>query len=623
MNPKIKKVQVSPKKQVEAKPLNLASTDILNLLASKFQAFEAQVDPEYLQKLSTLVEKTLEAKKDTEDYNMNLVSQVIDKAVRVFMEGGQEALAAGDYIKIQERILSNLESKDFSGDFATAVETGTYETFPFSQSVEAELRSIFLLQTSKKDTYKNLMEQFSSLQKNFFKGNDFDLVQKAMAQANERLSKNLLMFPAPPEGREQGVLRPLTNEEIKEFNLTDNLMVDERFDNHDLLALKDLVLMMKGKHVHPLSIGPSFFAKYMPEFKSLGIDGVVLKVVADKLVSITLAKLPVGNMRYSPVEAASILFFTDYVKYKEVPASENNINSKAYEITDFDAKVFKDNVKYFVVNDGCVAIPSSKVPYDYEVASKNDTRLPAGEVFLFEKMEGKVVQTRIGFVPYNYSQLHIFHQHGSLIYGSNDQSFQSCYKDPRDFAEDTINDYKLWWRDLVKNSDTSQGDAFSPAVVASRLHYFLKNSEGKVSEGAEIFKEENKKALELAMHSVSEQTEFTKYWTLHTLHYYHMIYTYSVRNHIADLCKYEAPLSRRWLAKTYVENGSGLTLEKQPTFFIKLAKELEANKNASNLEFYLKLKEVENRVSKGLDKDEAIAQVFSFDVAEEVKKLKK
>lgn len=62
---------------------------------------------------------------------------------------------------------------------------------------------------------------------------------------------------------------------------------------------------------------------------------------------------------------------------------------------------------------------------------------------------------------------------------------------------------------------------------------------------------------------------------------------------------------------------------KQPTFFIKLAKELEANKNASNLEFYLKLKEVENRVSKGLDKDEAIAQVFSFDVAEEVKKLKK
>lgn len=618
---KMKKVEVITKQQNhEAKPLSLAPEQLQEIIHSKLSAMMAEVDPEYLKKLSTLVENELQAHKDTEDYNMDLVSEVIDKAVRVFMEGGQEGFRAGDYIKVQEKILSNLDQTSGSKDFDRSVKSGDYKIFPFSQAVEAELRSIFLLQTNKKDSFKSLMESMESLAEKYFSKGQFKKLQSIIEKSEPRIFKNPLLFPAPLEGNEQGLSRNLTEGELKDFNLTDSMTVDERFDNHDLLALKDLVLMMEGKTVHPLAFGPSFFAKYMPEIKAAGFDGVVVKVVDNQLKSITLSKLPVGNMRYSPVEAASLLFFTENVEVKEVAPGPNSINKKEFEITKFDDKAFKDNHRYFVVVDGCVAIPSGKAPYDYETASKNDLRLMAGEVFLFEKIDSQVVQTRVGFVPYDYRPLHVLHQHGSYILGANDQSFQSCYKETKDFAEDVVNDYKDWWKGLVDDGQ-SQGDAFSPAVVAARLHYFLKNKDNKASEGAEILKPENRKALELAMHSISEQSDFTKFWTLHTIHYYHMIYTYSIKNHIETLCKHEAPLSRRWLAKTYVENGSGININKQETFYIKLAKELESNKFQTNVEMFLKLKEIDRKVSKGITREKAIEEAFSAEVAEEYKKL--
>jgi hypothetical protein len=618
----IKKVHSKKaKSNFKAKPLNLAPEVLQNLIASKLQAMMAEVNPEYLKRLSTLVERELEAKKDTEDYNMDLVSEVVDKAVRVFMEGGQESIVAGDYIKVEGKIISKIENSSVEKDFNEAVKTGNYQLFPFSQSVEAELRSIFILQTNKKDTFKSLMDQMESLSAKFFPKGQFKILQEVMAKAEERIFKNPLMFPSPIQGNEQGLVRQLTEGEIKEYNLKDSLTVDERFDNHDLLALKDLVLMMQGNAVHPLAFGPSFFAKYLPELKKQGFDGVVLVVESGKLKSIKLAKLPVGNIRYSPVEAAALTFFTVQADFKEVPTSANSINKKEYEITRFEEKAFKDDLKVYVVVDGCVAIPSSKVPYDFEGAANNDARLNAGEIFVVEKIEGQFVQTRIGFVPYDYRPLHILHQHGSMILGANDQSFHSCYKETKDFAEDVINDYKKWWQQLVEEKGQSQGDAFSPAVVAARLHNFLKNAQGQPSEGAEVFKPENRKALELVMHSISEQSDFTLFWTLHTLHYYHMIYTYGIRDHISKICQNEAPLNRRWLAKTYIENGSGINIKKQETFYIKLAKDLQSAKFEQNVEMYLKLKEIDRKVSKGLSQSEAIAQVYSTEVAAEFKKL--
>lgn len=618
----MKKVTPSIKKEnFKAQPLNLAPEYLQNLIAEKFQGMMAEVNPEYLKKLASLVERELQAKKDTEDYNMDLVSEVVDKAVQVFMEGGQEAIQAGDYLKVQERIISNLEQSSGIEDLKKALASGDYKLYPFSQAVEAELRSIFLLQTNKSDTFKSLMEEMEKLSSKFFPKGQFKILQDIIQKSEERIFKNPLLFPAPLEGNEQGVLRNLTEGEVKEYNLQETMSVDERYDNHDLLALKDLVLMMQGNKVHPLAFGPSFFAKYMPEIKQAGFDGVSLVVEDNQLKQIKLVKLPVGGIRYSPVEASAVAVFSIIAEYKEVAVTEKTINKHKYVLTKFEPKTISDKMRVYLVVDGCIAAPASKVPYDFEGASNNNLRVPAGEVFVLEKMAGQPVLTRIGFVPYDYRPLHILHQHGSVILGSNDQSFHSCYKEKKDFAENTINDYKSWWKKLVDDGVKSQGDAFSPAVVAARLHHFLKDKEGKATEGSDVFKTENKEALELAMHSVSEQSDFTLFWTLQNLHYYHMIYTGSIREEITKLVQHEAPLNRRWLAKAYIENGSGITVKKQPTYYIRLAEDLENAKFSQNVEIYLKLKEINRKISKGLSYEEAIKQVYSAEVAQEYKKL--
>lgn len=615
----IKKVTAQAKPNYRSQPISKALLE--QVIKDKLSARFAQVDPEYLKKLSTLVERELKAHKDTEDYNMDLVSEVVDKAIKVFMEGGQEAILPGDYIQVENKITSKIDGTKTDQDYTEAVKTGEYEKFPFSSKVEAELRSIFLLQTSKKDTFKTLMEQMEHLSSSFFSPGQFQVLQSVIQKAEERIFKNPLIFPAPLEGNEQGLLRELTEGEAKEYNLQSIIMVDERMDNHDLLALKDLVLMMEGKKVHPLAFGPSFFAKYLPELKQAGYDGVMLITDHGVLKSIKLTKLPVSNLRYSPVEAAAQVFFNLMAEFKMSPAPEGSINKLKCEILKFDQYALSDSMKVYVVVDGCVAIPSNKTPYALEGVSKNDTRMKAGEVFVLEKIEKKPVLTRIGLVPYDYRPLHIFHQHGSMILGGNDQSLQSCYKEAEDFAENVINDYRQYWKEMVDSGVEPNGDAFSAAVVAARINHFLKDKDGKETTEAQIFDKENKKALELAMHSISEQTGFTLFWTLQNLHYYHMIYSGTVRKEITKMVEFEAPLSRRWLAKTYIENGSGITVDKQPTFYVKLAEDLKKHQYKQSTELYLKLKAIDQKIASGLSNEEAIKQVYSKEVAEEYKKL--
>lgn len=613
----IKKTKVDPKINYQAQPVTPEVVDLL--ISGKLQQLFAEVDPEYLKKLSVLVERELTAYKDTEDYNMDLVSEVVDKAIRVFMDGGQNSINPGDYIKVEDKITSKLDGTTTDKDFKNSVASGEYESYPYTAQVEAELRSIFLLQTNKKDTFKSLMEDFDALGGKFMSLEHLKIIKDCITKSEDRIFKNTLVFPSPIEGNEQGVVRNLTDGEVTEYNLQTSITVDERFDNHDLLALKDLVLMMSGNKVHPLAFGPSFFAKYIPEIKQAGFEGVLLVVEDGLLKAIKLGKLPVGDIRFSPVQAASLIYFNIMSDFKMIPAAPNSLNKLECDFIG-DEKSLKDNMKVYVVVDGCVAIPANKTPYTYEGVSKNDARLNAGEIFVMEQIESKPVLTRIGFVPYDYRQLHIFHQHGSVILGSNDQSMQSCYKDSRDFAEDVINEYRDYWKKIVDSGD-SLGDAFSPSVVAARIHHFLKDAEGKSSAGVDILNKENKKSLELAIHSISEQNGFTLAWTLDNLHFYHMVYTGTVHEQITKLLEFEAPLNRRWLAKTYLENGSGITVQKQPTFYVKLANDLKQAKLTQNVEFYLKMKTIEQKVSGGLSYEESIKQVYAVEVAEEYKKL--
>lgn len=614
----IKKVDLQNTKNVQVKKITPELIDFL--IKTKIQQMFAEVDPQYLKKLSSLVNRELTACKDTEDYNMDLVSEVVDKAIRVFMDAGQDSIKPGDYIQMEDKITSKIQKNNLEQEFLKSAETGDYNIYPYTAQVESEIRSMFLLQTNKKDTFKNLMQEFETLVHNFMDSKESDILKKCIEKSEKRIFQNSLLFPAPIEGNEQGVLRQLTAKEIKEYNLQFAINIDERFDNHDLLSLKDLILMMSGKKTHPLAFGPSFFAKYMPEIKEAGFEGVVLVVEDGVLKSIKLATLPEGGIRYSPVAAATVAFFNFIATYKMTKASANSINDYESDILTYNPKKLQNNIKLYIVVDGCISIPSDKTPYTYEGSSKNNKRLMAGEVFVLESIEQKQVLTRLGFVPYDYSQLHIFHQHGSVVLGSNDQSMQSCYNDENDFAEEVVDDYKDYWKKIVESGENS-GDAFNPSVIAARIHYFFKNKEGKDSNSADIFEKENEKALELAMHSISEINGFTLAWTLNNLHYYHMAYTGTVFLDIKKMIENYAPLSRRWLAKKYLENGSGITIERQPTFYVKIAEDFKQAKMLKNIDFYLKMKTIEQKVSEGISHSEAIAQVYEAEVSEELKKL--
>lgn len=584
-------------------------TEIQDLICRKIDVLEADVDPLFLERLSKLLEKELKAVKDTEDYNLNTVSTLIDKVIIVFTETGQDAFESGDYLQVYEKVSSKLTNKDLLGDLNQAKITGDYGTFPFSSAIEAEIRANFILKSNRKDSFKKLFEEFELRYNRYMTSKDFDIIQKAIQKAIPRLKKSKLFFPAPPEGYEQGVLRPLTMEEIEEFNLATNTMIDEREDFFDLLALKDLISLLKGEPVHTFSMAPSFFAKFIPEINELGYEGVLLKIKNEKLESIKLTRLPANGISYSPVNAACQLFFNAFVSLQE----NHDSSGKKFSLKNEGSDVFTNEDRYFLVVDGCVAYPSDKKPVAYESPSKNDARLKSGEVFLFEKQDGEVVQTRIGFVPYDYSVLHLLHQHGSIIYGANDQSFQSCYANSEDFKEFEINRYKEYWSDLVKLSASSQGDGFSPAVVASRIHHFLNDDKGKLTESADILKPENYTALELALHSISEISEFTKIRTLSMLFSKHYFYSGDILDEITNLCKFEAPLNRRFLLKKYLEDGSGITKEKQPTYYIKLAKALENAKQNETISFLLKLQKVNEKVESGLSKEDAIKSIFSTD----------
>jgi len=585
----------------------ITSKEIYELLKEKI--CEAGVSPEYLEKLEKLLERELESAKDTDDYNKNVISESIDKVIKVFTEGGLDKINNGEYLKVNEKLAQLTDHKSHMTDLQESYLDGKYEKFPFSQSVTSEIRSNFILQTSLKDTFKKLMEEFVSLSPNFMSEEDRKLIVNIIKKSESRIFKNTLKFPAPPLGFEQGVLRKLTLDEQKENGLDLSILIDERLDNHDLLALKELVLIMNGKDVSPLSIAPSFFAKYVPEIKEAGYEGVLIVCENNNLKQIKLTKVPNGNIEYSPVLASVQLVFNEILEVEllDRQKEETQVN---FKIKKYNKDIFSKEKMYFIVSDGCVAIPSKKTPFNYETYSDNDSKLKSGEVFVYTKNENEeIIQTRTCFVPYDYSRLNVLHQHGSAIYGSNDQSFQSCYSRDTSLTSQFIDSYKDFWSELVQNKVKAYGNAFSPAVIAARLNHFLKEGD-KISDPSDIFKEKNYHALNLAMCSVSEQTSFTKHWVLNTLHWKNSGYSMDVYKMIENLCKHEAPLNRRWLLKQYLDDGVGITKEKQATYYIKLAENLEQNKYTESLDILLKITEAKKYVAQGMDFSEALEKLF-------------
>ena len=551
-----------------------------NLLLEKL-AFFGKADPETVKRLATILDRELADKKDTEDYNIDLVSELIDRHVKILMDAGQMDIKAGDVLKIDSQEAGFLDKNVFADELQDAISEERYELYPFNHALEKEMRAYFLLRTEKKDTFKELMFQVESMSENYMTSAEMAILKRVIKKAEGRIFKEEIEFLNPPEGQEQGELKQLEEFEKKALGMTGKIVVDRRKDNHDLLALKELVLIMKGDDVHPLSIGPGFFGKYMPELLEEGYLGVVCIVQNNKLDRISLVKFPfedrdlvavkpVMNMlrEYSPVTMASLIYFN----FKSSLIEKKDAKGKTFLAHEIKGDIFPKGKRMYITVDGMVSGPSNKAPLNYEMASKNDTRIPAAETFMLEKDQNEVVATRLYFTAYKPSQLHPMLQHGSVVYGLNDMSFHSCLRTPTpEGSPMTLEAYKRY---MKKRHD--KGQDYEASDVAALLHYFPTAADGTKNAPTDMFKKENEKAFSDVADGVLDHNKFVGDNVLSWAGMGNMalmsIEALAEISLILDNCY---PLTHRWLVSRYVRDQKGITKDPSLTFYRKLVEEIE------------------------------------------------
>lgn len=588
-------------KKYTFKSLKKAPQEVLKQLEELEKQLLAKADPQYLKQFSELMGREVNDVKDTEDYNMDLVSSVLDRSIKPFMEAGQVEIKTGDYLKLDNKI----DSKDLKEDFKKGLE-GSYESFPFSQLVEAELRTKYLLKTNSSDTFTGLLSQLENKILNYCSPFEWNILKQAVLKAESRLKNEKILFPGAI--KKNKTTKFLSFVEKFGLNIKKEVDITERPDGHDLLSLKELVNIVQGEKVDPLTIGPGFFTKYMPELKQLGFDGVILKVKENKLEKIKVVKLIKRGLYYSPIEASVLLHYSEAVDLKDV--NFKGVDNKTHNHTQTlvnRPEFLTEDLRYYVIVDGCVATPQTKTPYNYESFANNNQRVKAGETFLFENQGGEVVQTRLYFYPYKPSEIHLLHQHGSVIFGSNDQSYQSCLNQDaiKDMWSLTVIDrYKQWW------SQRQKEESFSPAVIAAKVHNFLVDKDGKSTSSTDLLKEENYEHLKNVIHSVSEVNEFSKEEILYNLPLICFTYGGANRDWVRKLSANYAPLSRRWLLKKYIEDGAGLTKETQPTYYVQLAKKMRSADSVEFLREYSKIKVLKEKIKSGEDYIQAYNDVY-------------
>ena len=568
----MKKNKITPLNAADSKIKNIVdfSNNInINIVLNSY--FLAGADPANLAALSKILEKEIISEKDTEDYNRLLVSEVINKTLSIFMESGVKTISSGDVLKLSDALAKDLGIVKGS-DFEKALTSKDYQDYPFSAVVSEELRNIFLLKTTKKDTKEFLIQELLLGLSKYLNSTEIKIIENSFNKSEKRLSKGKVKIINPLESLNTKVA--MSEEDKSKFNLEGDFEVEERSDSQDLLSLREMLSILSGETVHPLSIGLGAFSKILPELLKEGIDGIILEVdSSQKLAAIKLGKHLDNRFLFSPVEAAALL----------------KVNDKNYQ------DKLNRNHKFYVLVEGAVAIPSKQSPYQYESFSVNDKSVKAGEVFLFESKEHEKLCTRIYFTPYDYSDFHIYHQHGSVIFGSNDQSFQSCLKSNKISDDSTIDLYKDWWRE--------NSGAFEESVTAVRV-----NSDLIKAFPEDIFKEKYLELLKKSLQSISEINRFTLYYE-----YGMMIFMssdeYSGDNlkEIMDLTSNYAPLSRRWFLNKYIEDSSGIMKEIQMTYYRDLSNRLKLE-NA--LEFFEQLSKIKDATNLAKEKNIDFNQAF-------------
>lgn len=530
----------------------------------EYMMMEAEVNPDYLKKVSEVLKRELIAEKDTEDYNPNVISNLIDKTSLILRNVGQKSITAGDSLNLNEYLVSVNEGTDYKKKTFVPEnkKLKKYEEYPFNWRITQELRSHFILKTEKTDTFESLMDDLDGLIFNLISIDEWIKIKGAMRKSALRISSNVLQFVEPENfiGEES----QLSSSDFAKYEVqsSDNqIKVDLRKDSHDLLALKELVSMLKGEPVHPLTIGPGALAKCMPELKEAGFNAVIFKVEGGILKEIKLNPIRSDfyTVNFSPVKAAHAL--VDVYNTKKVTSIFGREN-----VQYVNDNIFSDS-KYYVIVEGCVAGPKSGLPLNYEEASSNTVKIPAAEVFLFESKNQKVVSTRLYFTPYSYDQLHPIHHHGSVVFGNNDQSFHSCIINEKQYFDaSTVQDVQNEIaRTDEKGRTHEESLLYSPGFLAAALHLLPPGSRP-----LDLFKPENRDLFYKALSNQMEEIYYTSEY---------LVFEYL--NDLPELAKgiilryldNHAPLSKRFVTGNYLEDNSGLSTEVLPTLYNQAAKD--------------------------------------------------
>lgn len=513
----------------------------------KYKYYE-QVDFNKLKSMENILKRNLESKKDPNNYNYDLFSTIRDSVAGMMSEVGLDKAEKLDAIKAST--LSqyyNYDSK-YIFDLNQSLNSGDYRMYPFNITVEDELRLNFLLQTEASDDLKEISEEVFELMSNFLQENDLEKIKNAFVKSKERIYKQKIKFLAPFKGLEEGDYRKLTQEELDDNQIksSSDVYVDERRENHDLLSLKELLLILKGKEVEKYSIALGFFNKFIPELKEEGIDAVVFSVKDKKVSGIKIISFEEDeSLYYSPLKA-SLAVSTSFLF--------NNENDEE----EWEKNPNEDD--FFLVSvDGCVANQENIYNTGYSENVNNNSTEKAAETFLVDKDQ----LVRLYFTPYSYDNFPLAHNHGSVIFGSSDQTYHSVSERP----SEEISKSMFWklqdlWNEV--NSETGLPEAYSSGVVSLMFN-------NKNDNVLDFFQEEDN--LEKVVTSLSGEMMITKYIESDEFFGLNDYYNYyELQEYVFSLIEKCHPLSKMFNLNNYQEDEIEFLL--QDTWLIDFAKKL-------------------------------------------------
>lgn len=448
----------------------------------------------------------------------------------------------------------------------------TLENEPFSLSLTKEMRAKAILRLPEDATFENLWARFRVAFLSKFK-------------QEKQLSFQSRVLPQVEESLREWA------KEAKSFNFPGSAVSlgnksTSKKDTHDLLALNELVLALEGADLETLSLGTSFFSKYMKYlYQRNFISSIQIEVRDKKIQNLFFLQVPEGRRdmwkkmlweygSYASDDAAVAaagFFITKVPK----PYTRDGITTMVDRNEILMGKI-SESLEVFILTSGYVSKPESNLPFEYESVSSNTQRTEAGQVFHYQKRGEEILCTRTYFYVYDQASLHPLLQLGSAILGNNDMSFHECLGGREagriGQVRNSIANGPNYSEGLETYKTFAQARSFfegkwSRSDVAHAIYAGLsKNPETGTVAHEELFRPHNLSSLTLNMESVLEHNPFTRNyiggWA----------YGSKPLNPADFMSANYYPLTHRWSMKKYLEDGVGICREPQETGFSILRK---------------------------------------------------